>query len=220
MSKKIAIFGTGAVGKTIGSKLVQLGYNVMMGSRTANNEKAVAWAAANGSGASAGTFEDAAKHGEVIFNCTKGEITLEVFKMAGTGNFKNKLIIDISNALDFSKGMPPSLYTQWTNTNSLGEEIQKLLPEANVVKSLNIVTAEVMVDAAKSGGEPTMFVSGNNADAKAEVIAFLKQFGWKDILDLGDITNARGLEMMLPVWLRVYMATQNPYFGFKIVRPV
>lgn len=217
--KKIAVLGTGMVGRTIGSKLVQLGYQVSMGSRTADNEKALAWVAENGNNASTATFEESAKFGDIVFNCTKGEITFDVFRLAGINNFKGKTIIDISNGLDFSKGMPPSLYPQYSNTNSLGEEIQKLLPDANVVKSLNIVTAEVMVDAAKSGGDATMFVSGNNADAKAETITFLKQFGWKDIMDLGDITTARGTEMLLPVWLRIYMASKSPYFGFKIVRP-
>src|SRR5688572_18877793 len=216
--KKIGVLGTGMVGNTIGSKLVQLGYEVMMGSRTATNEKAQAWKAANGDKASIGTFEEAAKFGGIIFNCTKGDITLDVFKMAGTENFDGKTIIDIANPLDFSKGMPPSLIPEFSNTNSLGEEIQKLLPNANVVKSLNIVNCEVMVDAKKSGGDPTMFVSGNNPEAKAEVLEILKQFNWTDIIDLGDITTARGTEMLLPIWLRTWMATGNGYFAFKIVR--
>ncbi|MEJ8801143.1 NADPH-dependent F420 reductase [Pontibacter sp. H249] len=216
--KNIAVLGTGMVGNAIGTKLIQLGYNVMMGSRSATNEKALAWEEANGANASAGTFEDAAKFGELIFNCTKGEITLEVFKMAGTENFKGKTIIDISNPLDFSQGMPPSLIPAYSNTNSLGEEIQKLLPEANVVKTLNIVNCEVMVDAKKSGGDPTMFISGNSAEAKAEVKEILQQFNWTDIIDLGDITTARGTEMMLPIWIRTWMATGNGYFAFKIVQ--
>lgn len=216
--QKIGILGTGSVGKTIGKKLIELGYEVKLGSRTANNEKALEWVNANSEKASTGTFEDAAKFGEVIFNCTKGEITLDVFKMAGLSNFNNKTIIDISNPLDFSQGMPPFLTPQYANTNSLGEEIQQLLPDANVVKSLNIVNCEVMVNASKSGGDPTMFVSGNSVDAKAETMSFLKQFGWNDIIDLGDITTARGTEMMLPIWLRVYMATGNGYIGFKVVR--
>ncbi|NDK56834.1 NADPH-dependent F420 reductase [Pontibacter fetidus] len=216
--KNIAVLGTGMVGNTIGTKLTQLGYNVMMGSRSATNQKALAWAEANGANASAGTFEDAAKFGEIIFNCTKGEIALDVFKMAGTENFNGKTIIDISNPLDFSKGMPPSLIPELSNTNSLGEEIQKLLPEANVVKTLNIVNCEVMVDAKKSGGDPTMFMSGNSAEAKEEAKAILEQFGWNDIIDLGDITTARGTEMLLPIWLRTWMATGNGYFAFKIVR--
>ena len=216
--KNIAVLGTGMVGNTIGTKLIQLGYKVMMGSRSATNEKALAWAEANGVNASAGTFEDAARFGEIIFNCTKGDSTLDVFKMAGTENFNGKTIIDISNPLDFSKGMPPSLIPEYSNTNSLGEEIQKLLPEANVVKTLNIVNCEVMVDAKKSGGDPTIFMSGNNAEAKAEVKGILQQFNWTDIIDLGDITTARGTEMLLPIWLRTWMATGNGYFAFKIVR--
>jgi predicted dinucleotide-binding enzyme len=114
--------------------------------------------------------------------------------------------------------MPPTLIPEYTNTNSLGEEIQKLLPEANVVKTLNIVNCEVMVDPAKSGGDPTMFISGNNNEAKEKVKGLLNQFGWKDIIDLGDITTARGTEMLLPIWLRTYMATGNGYFAFKIIR--
>lgn len=216
--KKIAVLGTGMVGNVIGSKLIQLGYSVKMGSRTANNEKALAWVAANGANASAGTFADAAQFGELVFNCTKGEVTLDILKSAGIENFDGKTVIDISNPLDFSKGMPPSLIPAWTNTNSLGEEIQKLLPAANVVKTLNIVNCEVMVNAQKSGGDPTMFLSGNNADAKADVKDILHQFGWTDIIDLGDITTARGTEMMLPVWVRTWMATGNGHFAFKIVR--
>jgi predicted dinucleotide-binding enzyme len=138
--------------------------------------------------------------------------------MAGINNFKGKTIIDVANPLDFSQGMPPSLIPSLTNTNSLGEEIQHLLPEANVVKTLNMVNCEVMVDAKKSGGDPTMFMSGNNAGAKAEVKEILQQFGWTDIIDLGDITTARGTEMLLPIWLRTWMATGNGYIAFKIVR--
>ncbi len=216
--KKIAVLGTGMVGNTIGAKLIQLGYEVKMGSRSANNEKAAAWVAANGNKASAGTFADAAAFGDIIFNCTKGDIALEAIKMAGIDNFNGKTVIDIANPLDFSKGMPPSLIPEYSNTNSLGEEIQKLLPQANVVKTLNIVNCEVMVDAKKSGGDPTMFISGNNKEAKAEVIKILNQFGWSDIIDLGDISTARGTEMLLPIWLRTWQATGNGHFAFKIIR--
>ncbi|WP_439879890.1 NADPH-dependent F420 reductase [Pontibacter sp. MBLB2868] len=216
--KNFAVLGTGVVGNTIGTKLINLGYAVMMGSRTADNEKAQSWVEKNGDKASAGTFADAAAFGEVVFNCTKGEHSLDVFRMAGLENFKGKTIIDIANPLDFSQGMPPSLIPTLTNTNSLGEEIQKLLPEANVVKTLNIVNCEVMVDAKKSGGDPTMFLSGNNSEAKAEVTDILSQFNWTDIIDLGDITTARGTEMLLPIWIRTWMATGNGYFAFKIVR--
>ncbi len=218
MDTNIAILGTGAVGNTIGNKLIQLGYAVMMGSRTATNEKAVAWAHGNGTKASNGTFADAAKFGKIIFNCTKGEITLEVFKLAGPENFKDKTVIDISNPLDFSNGLPPSLFKQWSNTNSLGEEIQKLLPEANVIKTLNMVNCEVMVDAHRCGGDATMFICGNNASAKSSVKDLLQRFAWSDIIDLGDISSARAMEMLLPIWLKTWMSTGNGHFAFKIVR--
>lgn len=213
---KIAILGTGIVGATIGAKLIALGHEVRMGSRTADNEKAAAFAAKNGPNASQGTFADAAAFGEVIFNCTKGEHALEALRLAGAENLRGKTLIDISNPLDFSKGMPPSLFV--CNTDSLGEQIQREFPEAHVVKTLNIVNCEVMVDAAKTGGDPTMFVSGNDAGAKARAVEFLHAFGWSDIIDLGDITTARGTEQMLPVWVRTWAATGNGHFGFKIVR--
>lgn len=216
--KKIAVLGTGMVGNTIGSKLIQLGYEVKMGSRTATNEKAAEWVKTNGATASQGTFADAAKFGELIFNCTKGEIALEVMQQAGIENLSSKILIDISNPLDFSKGMPPTLIPALANTNSLGEEMQKLLPQTHVVKTLNIVNCEVMVDATKCGGDATMFVAGNNSDAKKEVEKILHQFGWNDIIDLGDIKHSRSTEMMLPIWLSIYMATKNGYIGFKIVR--
>jgi len=213
---KIAILGTGMVGATIGSKLVALGHEVCMGSRTPDNEKAAAFVAQNGSRASRGTFADAAAFGDVIFNCTKGEHSLEALRLAGAENLRGKTLIDIANPLDFSNGMPPSLFV--CNTDSLGEQIQRAFPETHVVKTLNIVNCEVMVDAARSGGDPTMFVSGNDAGAKTQAIDFLKAFGWNDIIDLGDITTARGTEQLLPVWLRTWMATGNGHFAFKIVR--
>ena len=214
--KKIGILGTGTVGQTIGKKLISLGYEVMMGSRTADNAKAQAWVNEMGKTASQGTFADASKFGEIIFLCTKGEATLDILKLAGVENFNGKTVIDISNPLDFSKGMPATLFI--CNGDSLGEQVQKTIPNAHVVKTLNIVNCEVMVHAQKSGGDPTMFMCGNHADAKNEVKVILNQFGWNDIIDLGDITTARGTEMMLPIWLRTYMATGNGYIAFKIVR--
>lgn len=216
--KKIGILGTGMVGNTIGTKLINLGYEVMMGSRTSANEKAAAWVISNGANASQGTFAEVAKFGDIIFNCTKGEFSLEVISIAGTENLSNKILIDISNPLDFSNGMPPSLLPSLLNTNSLGEEIQRFVPETKVVKTLNTVNCEVMVDAKKCGGEATMFVAGNNAGSKKEVEKILQQFGWTDIIDLGDIKHARSTEMMLPIWLSIYMTTKNGYFGFKIIR--
>lgn len=216
---KIAVFGTGTVGDTIGSRLVELGHQVMMGSRTASNEKAKAFTAKHKTNASAGTFSDAAKFGELIFNCTKGDSVIAALTLAGE-NISGKIIIDVSNPLDFSKGMPPSLIPSLSNTNSLGEEIQKTFSKTKVVKTLNTMWCGLMVNPNMiGGGNHTNFICGNDADAKAQVKSLLNEFGWKNenLLDLGDISNARGTEAVLPIWLRVWGATQNGAFNFKIV---
>ena len=207
------------VGNTIGSALIRLGHEVKMGSRTKGNEKALAWVSSNGANASEGTFADAAAFGEVVFVATKGEGTLDALHAAGAGNLAGKVLVDISNPLDFSKGMPPSLFI--SNTDSLGEQIQAAFPETKVVKTLNIVNCEVMVNAGRSSATErgTMFVSGNDAGAKQSVIKnFLTPWGWNDVIDLGDITTARGTEMLLPIWVRTWAATGNGHFAFKVVR--
>ena len=215
---KIAVLGTGMVGNAIASKLVSLGHDVKMGSRTANNEKAAEWVKKAGNGASQGTFADAAAHGEVVFNCTQGAVALDVLKSAGKSNLDGKILVDISNPLDFSKGMPPSLFTK--SDDSLAEQIQKAYPETKVVKTLNTVSAPVMVDPSTvNGGDHDMFVSGNDTAAKGRVVEILKGwFGWKNIHDLGDITTARGTEMYLPLWIRLWGNLQTHAFNIKVVR--
>jgi predicted dinucleotide-binding enzyme len=215
---KIAVLGTGNVGDTIGSKIIEVGHTVMMGSRTADNEKAKAFVAKHNGKASAGTFDDAASYGEIIFNCTAGVGSIEALKMVDEKNLIGKILVDIANPLDFSKGMPPSLAI--CNTNSLGEEIQKTFPQTKVVKALNTMWCGLMVNPAMiNGGDHNTFVSGNDSDAKEKVKEILKSFGWseKNILDLGDITKARGTEMYLPIWLSIFGATNNGAFNIKIV---
>lgn len=215
---KIAVLGTGTVGDTIGSRLIELGHSVMMGSRTANNEKAMAFVAKHEDKAQAGLFADAASFGEIIFNCTAGMGSLEALKLAGEKNLNGKIIIDVANSLDFSKGMPPSLGI--VNTNSLGEEIQKTFPQTKVVKTLNTMWCGLMVNPAMiNGGDHNVFICGNDVDAKNRVKKILNSFGWmeKTILDLGDITKSRGTEMYLPLWLSIYGATNNGAFNIKIV---
>jgi hypothetical protein len=214
---RIGILGTGVVGKTLGTKLVRLGHDVRMGSRKAGSDKAKAWAKEAGSGASEGAFADAAAHGEIIFNCTAGMASLDALRAAGTRNLQGKILIDVSNPLDFSKGMPPSLSV--SNTDSLGEQIQKSFPETKVVKTLNTVTAALMVDPSLIPGTHTMFVSGNDAQAKDTVVKLLKDgFGWKEVLDLGDLSAARAQEMYLPLWLRLYMKLQTANVNVHVVR--
>ncbi len=214
---KIGILGTGVVGTTIGSKLITLGHEVMMGSRSATNEKAAAFVQNAGKGASQGTFADAAKFGELLFNCTKGEFSLDVLQLAGAENMSGKILVDVANPLDFSKGMPPSLTV--CNTDSLGETIQRAFPSVKVVKTLNTMNCFLMVDAKKVAGEHDIFICGNDAAAKATVEEILRSgFGWKNVIDLGDITNARATEMLLPIWVRLYGKFQNADFNFHIAR--
>ena len=214
---KIAVFGTGIVGKAISTKLVQLGHAVKMGSREANNAKAAEWAKSAGTNASQGTFADAAAFGEIAFNCTGGMVSLEALKMAGPDNLSKKILVDIANPLDFSKGMPPTLSV--CNTDSLGEQIQRAFPGVKVVKTLNTVNCNVMVNPALVPGDHDMFICGNDGAAKAKVTEILTEwFGWKSVIDIGDITNARAMEMVLPIWVRLYGVLKSPNFNFRIVK--
>jgi predicted dinucleotide-binding enzyme len=206
---RIGILGTGIVGKTLASKLAKLGNDVRLGARAAGGEKASAWVKETGGKSSEGTFADAAAHGEVVFNCTPGMASLDALQAAGANNLQGKILVDVANPLDFSKGMPPTFTV--CNTDSLAEQIQRAFPTAKVVKSLNTVAAAVMVDPSIIPGVHTMFISGNDAKAKAEVINLLKTgFGWKEVIDLGDIKGARAQEMHLALWLRLYAKFQTP----------
>jgi predicted dinucleotide-binding enzyme len=217
MVMKISVLGTGMVGETIASKLVALGHEVKMGSRSANNEKAAAWVKKAGAKASQGTFADAAAFGELLFNCTLGTGSLEALEAAGKQNLKGKILVDTSNPLDFSKGMPPSLFTP--SNDSLGERIQRAFPELKVVKSLNTINANVMVEPSRVPGEHAVFVSGNDAEAKRQVKQLLTEgFGWKQVIDLGDITTSRGTESYLMLWLRLWGALGTPDFNISIVK--
>ena len=169
---RIGVIGTGSVGKTIGTKLVELGHEVTMGSRSATNEQAAEWAASAGAGASHGTFADAAAAGELVFNCTAGMVSLEALGAAGEENLSGKVLVDVSNALDFSKGRPPTLSV--CNDDSVGEQIQRAFPEAKVVKALNTMNAGVMVAPASIPGEHDVFVCGNDDGAKAQVSELLE----------------------------------------------
>jgi predicted dinucleotide-binding enzyme len=213
---RVGILGTGMVGAALGSKLVQIGHDVKMGSRTPDNEKAVSWAKQNGASASYGTFSDAAAFGEIVFNCTAGTASLAAITAAGSDNLKGKVLVDVANPLDFSKGMPPTLTV--CNTDSLAEQIQRAFPNVKVVKALNTMNCVVMVNPSLVPGEHDVFLCGNDRQAKDKVTEILKAFGWRSIIDLGDITAARGTEMLLPIWLRLMGHYQSPNFNFRIVR--
>ncbi len=213
----IGVLGTGMVGSAIGGKLAQLGHNVKMGSRTADNPKAVEWVKANGAHASQGTLAQAASFGEIIFNCTSGAGSLAALQAAGAENLNGKILVDIANPLDFSKGMPPSLTV--CNTDSLGEQIQRAFPQVKVVKTLNTLNASLMVNPALVPGEHDIFVSGDDREAKAHVVDILRHwFGWKNVIDLGDIKTARGTEMVLPLWITLMGVNQTPMFNLHVVK--
>jgi 8-hydroxy-5-deazaflavin:NADPH oxidoreductase len=205
---KIGVLGTGMVGNTIGSKLVALGHDVTMGSRDAKNPKAIVWARSTGVRAQAGTFADAAVFSEVLFNCTHGANSIDAMRAAGEKSLAGKIVIDVANVL------PPDAQ----GPEALGEQIQKAFPHVRVVKALNTVNCEVMVDASKISEVHTIFMCGNDDDAKKTVRGLLEAFGWKDIIDLGDITNARATEQYLPLWLPECKALGTLNFNIKVVR--
>jgi predicted dinucleotide-binding enzyme len=206
------------VGQAIGGKLIALGHEVRMGARQAANEKAMGWAKGAGAKASQGTFADAAAFGELVFNCTSGAGSLEALKSAGEAALQDKILIDVSNPLDFGKGMPPTLFTG--NTDSLGEQIQRAFPATKVVKTLNTMNCYLMVDPRRlAGGDHDVFMSGNDAGAKARVAELLTGwFGWKRVIDLGDITTARGTESYMALWIRLWGSLGTADFNVKIAR--
>lgn len=215
---KVAVLGTGAVGKAIASKLVDLGHDVVMGSRTADNPAAAEWSAAAGESGSPAEYAVAAGECEMVFNCTAGAGSLEALGLAGEDALAGKVLVDVANPLDFSGGMPPSLLV--SNTDSLGEQIQRGFPAARVVKALNTVNCEVMVDPSRVPGDHDIFMCGNDDGAKSEVRGLLVSFGWPDtsIIDLGDISAARATESYLPLWVRLWGVLETGDFNVKVVR--
>lgn len=215
---RIAVLGTGGVGQTLGSRLVETGHEVRMGSRTAGNEKAVAWAAAAGEAASEGSFRDAASWGQVVVNATGGLVSVEALTAAGTDHLAGKVIIDVSNPLDFSHGFPPTVVQP--DGRSLAESIQAAFPEARVVKALNTMNADVMVHPRSLSGSHVVLLASDHADAKATARTLLEGFGWgaDEILDVGELHAARGLELYLPLWLNLMASLGSPSFNIAVVR--
>ena len=226
---KIGIIGTGIVGQTIGAKLIETGHDVMHGTRDV--AKTLERIKPDSTGTPSfshwmqqypksklETFEEAAAHGEIIINATSGVASLAALDYAGKENLEGKILIDVANPLDFSEGFPPSLTV--CNKDSLGEQIQRDFPKTKVVKALNTMNCKVMVNPHLVPGNHTVFVCGNDNSAKTKVSGYLTDwFGWKkeNIIDLGDIINARGVEMILPIWVRLLGVLKNPIFNFNVV---
>jgi 8-hydroxy-5-deazaflavin:NADPH oxidoreductase len=225
---KIAVMGTGLVAQTITEKLTQLGHQIMMGSR--DPEAVLARTDPDRYGraplrewlkhhitVSVGTIREAAEHAAVIINAMNGRGTLDALDLAGEENIAGKILLDIANPLDFSNGLPPTLTV--CNTDSLGEQIQRKFKEAKVVKSLNTMNTALMVNPHLIDEDHHVFISGNDEIAKLKIRELLHSIGWKDrnIIDLGDITTARGTEQVLPIWVRLMTTLKTPMFNFKIV---
>jgi predicted dinucleotide-binding enzyme len=217
----IGVLGTGSVGTAIASALVAKGHNVVLGSRTAGSEKAKGWLASVSGNAAEGTFSDAAVHGEMVFICLNGAHALDVVRSIDAQSLSGKIVVDVTNPLDFSRGMPPAILEEY-HIRSLGEQIQEAAPEALVVKALNTINYKVMVDPRiVSGGDHHIFLCGNSEEAKKRVQEFLVQnFHWntESLVDLGDIRVARSTEAIVPFWVMVMQEMKTPVFSFRVVQ--
>jgi predicted dinucleotide-binding enzyme len=216
---KYAVLGTGLAGRTIAGRLAELGHEAMVGTRdpeaTRTRSEYADWAAAH-PGVGLVTYADAAAAADIVVNATNGAAAIDVLTLAGSDRLAGKVLIDVSNPLDFSQGMPPTLLVK--DTDSLAEQIQRAFPQARVVKTLNTMNAEVMVHPDVLSDPGTVFVSGNDPDAKEAATQLLSEFGHTDVIDLGDLSTARGAEMLLPIWVRLMGLMGTARFNFKIVR--
>jgi predicted dinucleotide-binding enzyme len=215
---RIAILGTGVVGTTLGTGFVRAGHEVRLGSRSTDNEKALQWATDVGAGASTGTFAEAAEFGDVVVNATGGLVSVEALTAAGSQNLAGKVLLDVANPLDFSDGFPPRIAQP--DGRSLAEQIQATFPDLRVVKTLNTMTASVMVDPRSLASRHSVFVAGDDPDAKQVASALLGSLGWEpdEIVDAGAIVAARGLELYLPLWLSLMGSLGSPTFNIHVVR--
>jgi len=213
---KIGIVGSGDVGRALGKGFADLGHEVKIGSREPGSEKLREWLKKTGGKTSAGSFSEAAEFGDVVVVAVRGMSAEEAVRAAGEGRFAGKTVIDVTNPLDLSGGMPPRLAIGFDT--SLGERIQAALPKARVVKTLNIVNNRNMVNPHYSEGEPDMLLCGNDAEAKKTVEGFLKDFGWRNVTDLGGIEQARIMEPMVILWV-LYGSKNNVWtHAFKYLR--
>ena len=218
----IGVLGTGMVGETIATAVIEKGHKVRMGSRSVTNEKAAAWVKKSKDNATQGDFNDAAAFGEIVFLCLNGAYALDAVRSIDAATVTGKIVIDVTNPLDFSKGMPPRLIEGLSNSNSLAEEIQKALPGARVIKLFNTVNCNVMVNPKLvNNGDHSLFICGNDTDAKNKVKHFVVDtFGWKpeSLLDLGGIQSARVTEAYVPFWVSMMQAVGTPMFSIKVVK--
>jgi 8-hydroxy-5-deazaflavin:NADPH oxidoreductase len=210
---RVGILGSGVVGRTLGTGFASHGHDVKIGTQSPSKPDLVQWRSSVKGTASVGSFEEAARHGELLVLACLGTASEEVIRLAGPAQFDGKVLVDATNALDFSKGMPPGLFVGLTD--SLGERHQRKLPKARVVKCFNIVPAPVMIHPEIHGSRPSMIIAGNDAGAKSEVERVLKEFGWDGAIDLGGIEESRWLEALVPLWVRTAAKLGNFGMAFR-----
>src|SRR5512138_961699 len=211
---KMGVLGSGMVAQGLSARLAELGHNVVIGTR--EPDKLRGWQSSN-QRVLIGSFAETAAHGDMVFNATNGEDSLNALNMAGEVNLADKILVDVSNPLDFSNGFPPSLTV--SGTDSLAEQIQRAFPNTRVVKTLNTVTARVMTHPLEvANGDHHVFLSGNDLDAKMQVTELLRSFGWIHIFDLGDLSTARGTEAYMLLWLRLYGSMNTSMINIKVIK--
>lgn len=217
-SLKIGVLGTGMVGEALATKIAALGHEVMMGARMKDNEKAVAWVSKTGGSARQGDFQTTTGFGEILVFAVLGSALLDIARSLDPETLVGKVVLDVTNPLYYVEGEMPKLVPELINTTSAGEELQKAHPRARVVKALNTMNCSVMVNPSLVPGDHDVFLCGDDADAKSVVISLLKDFGWPSPIDLGPISAARGMEMMMPMWLRLWNVVGSVAFNYRIVR--
>ncbi|HTW39517.1 MAG TPA: NAD(P)-binding domain-containing protein [Thermoplasmata archaeon] len=213
---RVGVLGSGDVGQALAKGFAEKRHDVMLGTRSPDKPELATWKSSVPGKVAVGTFEATARHGEVVVLCCLGTAVKDVLEAAGASNLNGKVLIDATNALDFSKGMPPGLFTG--PNESLGETVQNTVPSARVVKCFNIVPNPVMTHPDIGGAQPTMMIAGNDGAAKAQVVAILREFGWSGAIDLGGIENARWLEALVPLWVRVAVKLGNFHTAFKVLQ--
>lgn len=211
---RMGVLGSGLIAQALSARLAELGHNVVIGTRDAN--KLRGWQSSN-QRVLIGSFAETAAHGDMVFNATNGPGSLNALTLAGEENLADKILVDVSNPLDFSHGFPPSLTV--VGSDSLAEQIQRAFPMARVVKTLNTVNARVMTHPLEvANGDHHVFLSANDADAKGQVAELLRSFGWIHIFDLGDLTTARGTEAYMLLWVRLFGAMNTGMLNIKIMK--
>jgi predicted dinucleotide-binding enzyme len=218
---KIAVLGTGMVGRALAGRLAELGHDVTVGTRdvaaTLRSDEYASWQEHHPA-VSLRPFREAGEFGELILNAVAGAHALPALETVGAAALSGKVLLDLAIPLDLSAGLPPMLTT--ANTDSLGEQIQAAFPDALVVKSLHTVYYEVMIDPSRVPGEHSIFVAGDDEAAKSTVAGILAQFGWPagSIIDLGDITAARATEMYSRLFFALYGRLGTFDFNINVVR--